>query len=115
MEDNSHNRNMPYLPVDILSDICLQVLIRFVDDLITGPLKLQPPANSSIDITRMELPDDELAVLKSEIEENDASRNSPNPVSALLGSSFQLRGVTLNVVSQVLEIKLEGPEEGLRQ
>ena len=115
MEDNSHNRNTPYLPVDILYDICLQVLIRFVDDLVTGPLKLQPPANPSIDITRFELPDDELAILKSEIEENDVARTSPNPISALLGSSFQLRDVTLNVVSQIMSIELKGPEGGLRQ
>lgn len=100
---------------EILYSICLQVLIRYIDDLITGPLALQPPTETSIDLTKVRLEDDELAVLRSEIEQNDVSLSSVNPAVALLRSSFQLRATTLLVLSRLLDIKLEGPEAGIQR
>ncbi|KAF7798763.1 hypothetical protein EIP86_009988 [Pleurotus ostreatoroseus] len=106
--------NTPRLSPEILYDICLQVLIQFVDDLITGPLALRLPEDSSIKLDRLNLTDEELGAFRSELEQNDPSRNIVNPVTALLCTSFQLRDVTLRAIWKGLHIEPNDSDKGIK-
>ena len=93
------------LPTELLRQIFVLSLVDYLDDLIDGPLKLraaQGTISRDVEFAQdvADLPPDVI----------DPATNAPNPILTLLRTSYQIRAVTLKVISEVLGIPIE---EGL--
>ena len=87
------------LPPEVLHIICTHACLFFIDDMIVGPLSLR--GAHPFTATAGEA----CGLISVDLDPRDPLFESRNMMADLLGVSYQLREVTLNSISSLLEIQ----------
>ncbi|KAJ3558202.1 hypothetical protein NM688_g1066 [Phlebia brevispora] len=90
------------LPPELLYKVVSFATTEYLDDLIAGPLSIP---HTSLTVSQP-INATELDALRQELEKHDPALHAPNPLRPLLPSSYQLRSITLKVLSHVLGVGL---------
>ena len=101
----------PTLPTELLRRIVILVLVQYLDDLIAGPHRFPILTVYNLDDSK------DFDGWTPEVEEaelSDMALDLPNPVIALLSTSYQIRDVTLRSVSDILGISVKERANGVR-
>ena len=101
----------PQLPGELLYIVVSYVVMEYLDDLIAGPLALPPPDFAFIQSEMTRIHGATRAGLDVEVTEpfdfhSDKIHERSNPVIALLQTGVQLRATTLDVLSELVCVKL---------
>ncbi len=97
------------LPPELLYEVVGLSLAQYLDDLIAGSLKSNP-SSPSLELGHRDGEggaDAALRPLEPSVSTNSLEAECYNPVVSLLNSSFQIRHVTLRVLSDALGISLK--------
>ena len=103
MSEESTTSNSPVVPVELLHKIVVFKILKYLDDVIAGPLSIPPMGV----VTYGQSPDiPALREALNEFQRTDTALDAPNPVTALLAASYQLRDITMKALSTILGIDI---------